>query len=155
MQQQQEMAIASNARGMMMRDHDGQFGYRVQPIQPNLQEKIMSLVIDWSLEIWCNLITNLLSNSWLFVFMNVCVSIRLLFSLHVCCLLMKPLCIGCVVCQTKRLKLFNYCMCDWFYTTLFLKETLGNKYCIRHKREQNSLHVIILHLKYSFESFSV
>ncbi|XP_010420863.1 PREDICTED: floral homeotic protein PISTILLATA [Camelina sativa] len=44
--QQQEMAIASNARGMMMRDHDGQFGYRVQPIQPNLQEKIMSLVID-------------------------------------------------------------------------------------------------------------
>ncbi|KAH0851288.1 hypothetical protein HID58_094871 [Brassica napus] len=40
--QQQEMAIASNARGMMMRDHDGQFGYRVQPIQPNLQEKIMS-----------------------------------------------------------------------------------------------------------------
>lgn len=46
MQQQQEMAIASNARGMMMRDHDGQFGYRVQPIQPNLQEKIMSLVID-------------------------------------------------------------------------------------------------------------
>lgn len=46
LQQQQEMAIASNARGMMMRDHDGQFGYRVQPIQPNLQEKIMSLVID-------------------------------------------------------------------------------------------------------------
>ncbi|KFK26266.1 hypothetical protein AALP_AA8G224700 [Arabis alpina] len=44
--QQQEMAIASNARGIMMRDHDGQFGYRVQPIQPNLQEKIMSLVID-------------------------------------------------------------------------------------------------------------
>ncbi|CAE6111856.1 unnamed protein product [Arabidopsis arenosa] len=44
--QQQEMAIASNARGLMMRDHDGQFGYRVQPIQPNLQEKIMSLVID-------------------------------------------------------------------------------------------------------------
>ncbi|WZY75222.1 hypothetical protein YC2023_021606 [Brassica napus] len=44
--QQQEMAIASNARGMMMRDQDGQFGYRVQPIQPNLQEKIMSLVID-------------------------------------------------------------------------------------------------------------
>lgn len=43
LQQQQEMAIA---RGMMMRDHDGQFGYRVQPIQPNLQEKIMSLVID-------------------------------------------------------------------------------------------------------------
>lgn len=48
MQQQQDMVIASNARGMMMRDHDGQFGYRVQPIQPNLQEKIMSLVIDWS-----------------------------------------------------------------------------------------------------------
>lgn len=47
MQQQQEMAIASNARGMMMREHhDGQFGYRVQPIQPNLQERIMSLVID-------------------------------------------------------------------------------------------------------------
>ncbi|XP_018511861.2 floral homeotic protein PISTILLATA isoform X2 [Brassica rapa] len=44
--QQQEMAIASNARGMMMRDQNGQFGYRVQPIQPNLQEKIMSLVID-------------------------------------------------------------------------------------------------------------
>ncbi|KAH0860362.1 hypothetical protein HID58_088623 [Brassica napus] len=44
--QQQEMEIASNARGMMMRDHDAQFGYRVQPIQPNLQEKIMSLVID-------------------------------------------------------------------------------------------------------------
>ncbi|XP_013619642.1 PREDICTED: floral homeotic protein PISTILLATA-like isoform X2 [Brassica oleracea var. oleracea] len=44
--QQQEMAIASNARGMMMRDQDGQFGYRVQPTQPNLQEKIMSLVID-------------------------------------------------------------------------------------------------------------
>ncbi|CAN8300794.1 unnamed protein product [Cochlearia groenlandica] len=44
--QQQEMAIASNARGMMMRDHDAQYGYRVQPIQPNLQEKIMSLVID-------------------------------------------------------------------------------------------------------------
>ncbi|CAN8252429.1 unnamed protein product [Cochlearia groenlandica] len=44
--QQQEMAIASNARAMMMRDHDGEFGYRVQPIQPNLQEKIMSLVID-------------------------------------------------------------------------------------------------------------
>ena len=46
LQQQQEMEIASNARGMMMRDHDAQFGYRVQPIQPNLQEKIMSLVID-------------------------------------------------------------------------------------------------------------
>ncbi|CAH8285653.1 unnamed protein product [Eruca vesicaria subsp. sativa] len=44
--QQQEMAIASNARGMMMRDQEGQFEYRVQPIQPNLQEKIMSLVID-------------------------------------------------------------------------------------------------------------
>ncbi|KAF8047315.1 hypothetical protein N665_3100s0004 [Sinapis alba] len=41
--QQQEMAIASNARGMMMRDQDGQFGYRAQPIH-RLIIKICKLI---------------------------------------------------------------------------------------------------------------
>ncbi|XP_010541718.1 PREDICTED: floral homeotic protein PISTILLATA [Tarenaya hassleriana] len=51
--QQQEIAIANNnARGMRgncgihQEMAAGQFAFQVKPIQPNLQEKIMSLVID-------------------------------------------------------------------------------------------------------------
>ena len=109
LQQQQEMEIASNARGMMMRDHDAQFGYRVQPIQPNLQEKIMSLVIDWSYLRLVNLMTNLLSISGPLNCLYNCVSLQsrathilsiLLFLLKLICVLLayELYVIGCVVC---------------------------------------------------------